>query len=64
MEKGKFRIKIIKNESENLFASNVEEFMTDPNNIILGPPQYLINENYYVAIIEYDKIPSPKERSL
>ena len=55
MRKGKFQIKIIKNESENLFASNVEEFMTDPNNIVLGPPQYLINENYYVAIIEFEK---------
>ena len=61
MKKIKFQIKIIKNESENLFASNVEEFMTDPNNIVLGPPQYLINENYYVAIIEFEKRVNPND---
>ncbi|WP_159639127.1 hypothetical protein [Erysipelothrix anatis] len=62
LEKEIFQIKIIKSKSENLFASNVEEFMTDQNNNIIGKPQYLINENYYVAIIEHTKRVTQNEK--
>lgn len=55
------KLKIIKNKSENLFASNVEEFMGDKENIVLGPPTYLVNENYYVAIIEYRQLHREEE---